>query len=783
MRSNYTLSVTLPAPFVRTVPMLLFAFVLAAGFAGGAEHKEKAWADYGGGPSNSHYLPTDQITKENVNQLQVAWTYPTRDTSSYYFNPVIANNVMYVLARNTSLVALDATTGKEIWVHENLFGIAPRGINYWESKDGKDRRLIFQMNNTLQEIDARTGRSIALNFGNDGFVDLRQGLRRDPNTIFRIQSSTPGKIFEDLIILGSATGEGYMSPPGDLRAFNVRTGKLVWQFRTIPHPGEFGYDTWPKDSWKYIGGTNSWGEITVDDKRGIAFFPTGSPTYDFYGGDRPGTNLFANCLLALDARTGKRLWHFQGVHHDLWDYDFTAAPQLLTVTHDGKKIDAVAQASKQGFLYVFDRVTGKPLWPIEERAVSTKTNVPGETPWPTQPFPTAPPPFARQKFTVKDLNPHFLTSEERIAWTKVIQNAHNGGLFAPPLDVGRPTMAMPGDRGGAIWGMTSSDPDKGLMYVASVDVPFMIKLEREIPQNFRTISIDAADRGANAGGPGRAVYSRNCQACHGANRAGAKGVPSLIGVVSRLTAAGVRSVVRNGVGKMPAFGTMSATDLDALIAYLAPSPGGYPRSAAAAPSSAASLGGPIVASGGAPAAIEFFKKLPSRPAEYGMSGGPAYPKDVQVPAERYYTGFDANREIISPPWSSLTAYDLNKGTIKWKIPLGEEPRAVAEGLRNTGIMQDQRSVLVTPTGLLFSSTSDGYIRALDANSGKVLWSAQLPAAAYGIPAMYEVNGRAYIVVSAAASRNGFGLPPSLKLIDGGSGQPRAYVAFALPAKP
>ena len=329
--------------------------------------------------------------------------------------------------------------------------------------------------------------------------------------------------------------------------------------------------------------------------------------------------------------------------------------------------------------------------------------------------------------------------------------------------------------------MTSSDPNKGLMYVASIDVPFMIKLEGEIPRTFRTVGIGGPDRGASGGGPGRVVYARNCQACHGADRAGVGGVPSLIGVVSRLSADGVRGVVRNGVGKMPAFGTMNAADLDALIAYLSPSPGGQ-GSVAVSERPATPLGGPVVASGGAPAAIEFLKTLPSPPPEYGMSGGPPYPSGTDAPAQRYYTGFDANREIISPPWSSLTAYDLNKGTIKWKIPYGEEPRAVAEGIRNTGLMQDQRSVLVTPTGLLFSGTSDGYIRALDADNGKVLWSAQLPAAAYGIPAMYEVNGRAYIVVSAAASRNGFGIPPSLKLIDGGSGQPRAYVVFALPAK-
>ena len=298
----------------------------------------------------------------------MAWSYPSRDTISYVFNPIVVDNVAYVLARNNSLVAIDATTGKEIWIHEDLRGIAPRGINYWESKDRSDRRLLFQMNSYLQAIDARTGKSI-MTFGTDGAVNLREGLRRDPATLVKVQSSNPGKVFENLIILGSAAGEHYMAPPGDIRAYDVVTGRLAWQFHTVPHPGEFGYETWPKDAWKYIGGANNWGELSIDAARGIAYVPTGSPTYDYYGADRHGANLFGTSLLALDARTGKRLWHFQMVHHDLWDYDNTAAPQLATITHDGKPRDIVAQAGKTGYLYVFDRVTGEPIWPIEERRV------------------------------------------------------------------------------------------------------------------------------------------------------------------------------------------------------------------------------------------------------------------------------------------------------------------------------------------------------------------------------------------------------------------------------
>jgi quinoprotein glucose dehydrogenase len=328
------------------------------------------WRDYEGGPDNSKYVALDQITKSNVGQLRIAWSYPTRDANTYSFNPIIAGNVMRVLARGSSLVALNATTGKEIWVHENLPGISYRGVNYWESKNHRDHRLIFQINHYLEEINADTGKSI-LTFGSGGLVDLRVGLGRDPSTIARIKNDTPGKTFGNLIIIGSSTGENYMSPPGDLRAYDVITGRMVWIFHTVPHPGEPGYDTWPKDAWRYIGGNNTWGEITLDEKSGIAYFPTGSPTFDLYGGDRVGKDLFADCLLAINARTGKLVWYFQDVHHDLWDYDLTAAPQLITIHHGGREIEVVGQAGKNGFLYVFNRYTGDMI-------------ARGETEWGTQ---------------------------------------------------------------------------------------------------------------------------------------------------------------------------------------------------------------------------------------------------------------------------------------------------------------------------------------------------------------------------------------------------------------
>ncbi len=753
-------------PFLRSLARPLW---LAAALLSAAEQNHKQWSDYGGGPDSSHFVDLRQITKANVSQLQVAWVYPTADDHSYLFNPIVVDNVMYVLAKNNSLVALNAATGQEIWIHENLPGLTSRGIAYWESKDRKDRRLLFAINDYLEEIDARTGKSI-LTFGQRGLVDLRRGLGRDPLTVNRIQTDTPGRVFENLILLGSTPGEAYLAPPGDIRAYDVISGKLVWTFHTIPHPGEFGYDTWPKDAWKYSGGANTWGEITVDTKRGIAYFPTGSPTYDYYGADRIGSNLFANSLVALDARTGKRLWHFQLVHHDLWDYDTTAAPQLLTVTHQGKRIDVVAQSSKQGFLYVFDRVTGQPLWPIEERPVA-KSLMPGEQAWPTQPFPTMPPPFARQKITADDVNPYILTPEERASWKQRIAAMRNEGLFTPPgLSE---TISMPGARGGSNWGSGAVHPTKGLMYLNTQDWPTIYKLGLEDP-----LAQAATDTTA------KSVYAARCQACHGVNglRSGS-GPPPLAGIGRRLPLESFRLAVRNGRGKMPAFRDLEDAAVAELFAHLntfAP-PAGSEVSAKRPPV----VRGPVVASGGAPGGLT---ARPGNADQFTPLGGPAYPAGSPTPRVRYYTdwGLYPNQPyIVSPPWSSVVAYDLNSGTIKWKVPLGQDPVAAAQGARNTGaFMAEHHGPIVTATGLVFIAASDGKIRALDADNGQVLWEAVLPAGSEGIPAMYEAGGRQFLVVPASSPLNAGGGHPGSQAPprELRSDYPKGYVAFALPKK-
>ena len=744
-----------------SLPKVLLAALWVAIAATGQDHR--TWRDYGGGLDSSHYVALTQIDKSNVNQLQIAWTYPTGDNRSYLFNPIIVDNVMYVLARNSSLVAVDAATGKEIWIHENLPGLTTRGITYWESKDRKDRRLIFTMNDYMQQIDARTGKSV-LTFGNHGLVDLREGLGRDPKAIARIQPENPGRVFENLILLGSATGEGYLSPPGDIRAYDVVTGKLAWTFHTIPHPGEFGYETWPKHAWKYSGGTNTWGEITIDEARGIAYFPTGSPTYDYYGADRTGMNLFGNCLIALDARTGKRLWHFQMVHHDLWDYDASAAPQLVTVRHNGEQIDAIAQATKQGFLYVFDRVTGKPLWPIEERPFP-KSDMPGEKTWPTQPIPTVPPPFARQKMTAADVNPYILTPQEQASWKDRIAGMRNEGLFTPPGLY--ESLSLPGARGGANWGSTAASPSKGMLYLTTQDWPTIYKLSLEDPFAERT-----SPGRSNSVDAGRAAYEQHCQTCHGVNgvRSGS-GPPALRGAGSRLGFDTFRRVVLSGRAEMPAFPDLDNATLNAMLTFL-----GNATTAAESPRKSTA----VVASGGAPGGLDL---RPITGPRYSPLGGPPYPQGLDTPADRYYTGWGLYPDqpfVINPPWSSIVAYDLNQGTIRWKVPLGQDAKAAEEGATDTGaFMAEHHGMIVTATGLLFVAASDGKLRAYDEETGKTLWTVTLPFASEGIPAMYEVDGRQYLVVCASSNANVAGRG---RATGTGLSQTKGYIAFALPAK-
>lgn len=433
------------------------------------------WDASGGGADSSQYSSLDQINTANVAQLQVAWQYETGAGQSPQFNPIVAGGRMIVLNGQGKLVALDPATGRELWV-SNLEGrVGARGVNYWQSADGSQGRLMVLNGGILRAVDAATGQMIPT-FGTNGGVDLRDALPRDAAIPANpLSTNNPGRIYQNTIVMSLPAGAyDYASSPANIQAYDVVTGQLKWTFNTVPREGEYGYDTWEAgpDHAKY-GGVHNWSESTVDVENGIVFIPTGTPRYDFFGGNREGDNLFGNSLLALDANTGQRLWHFQMVHHDLWDFDLPVAPKLMTITKDGRRIPVVVQVTKHGFVFAFNRLTGEPIWPVEERAVPA-SDIPGEVASPTQPFPTWPRPFMRQTFTVDDINPYLPEADQAELRRNLTEVWRNEGIFTPPSLRG--SISMPGHNGGANWGEVAADPARGRLYVVSRELPILLKL-------------------------------------------------------------------------------------------------------------------------------------------------------------------------------------------------------------------------------------------------------------------------------------------------------------------
>lgn len=678
------------------------------------------WPVYLGDTAASHYSRLSQLTPQNVNQLEVAWTWHAGDArgdqTQIQCNPLIVDGVLYATTPQLKVVALDAATGVERWRFEPL---EPNGVNrglaFWS--EGSERRILFGTGHWLHAIDARTGK-LAEDFGDHGRVDLSADLERDVRGL-AIQANTPGVIYRNVIIMGMRLGEGpALAAPGSIRAYDVRSGKLVWKFHTIPQPGEAGYETWPAEAWKHVGGTNVWTGMTVDDERGLVFCPVGSATFDFWGGDRVGDNLYADCLVALNAATGERVWHFQFVRHDLWDRDPPAPPNLLTIRREGREIPAVAQVTKSGHVFVFNRVTGEPLFPIEEVIVPT-SDLAGEATAPTQKVPLKPAPFARQLFTASEITNR--TPEARRAVMERFARLRPHVPFAPPSREG--TIIFPGFDGGAEWGGAAVDPS-GVLYVNANEMAWVLSMIET----------------GGATSLGEQVFIQNCAGCHGANRQGNPGsnIPSLVNVKERLTPEQTFEVITKGRGVMPPWGFLSEQSRTALVDFL------HGRSAAHEPEG-------------------------SHEPDW-----PTYVPDRREGAPPPYTHTGYNRFLdpegypaVRPPWGTLNAIDLNTGEYRWKVTLGEFPELTAKGIPPTGT-ENYGGPVVTAGGLVFIGASkDEHFRAFDRQTGQELWKVKLPAGGYATPATYEIEGRQFVVIACGGGKMGTK-----------SGD--AYVAFALP---
>ena len=680
----------------------LVVLVMSSCSSGTAEQKE--WRTYLGDKSSSQYSSLSQINTTNVDQLQVAWTYNTGDHneeggSQIQCNPLIVDGVLYGASPALKLFALDAATGTEQWVFDpyaeegapSVFGVS-RGLAYWE--DGEDKRILFGAGPFLYAIDTATGIPVA-SFGDGGRIDLRNDLDHDRTGLFW-SINTPGVVYKDLYIIGGRVAEEQPSAPGHIRAYNIRTGERAWIFHTIPHPGEFGYETWPEDGWQRLGGANNWAGMALDEKRGLVFVPTGSAAFDFWGGNRLGENLFANSIIALDAETGRRRWHFQTVKHDIWDRDLPAPPNLLTVKRDGEEIDAVAQITKSGHIFVLDRETGESLFRLEEREYPP-SDLEGEEAWPTQVLPTKPAPFSRQEFRLEDvstINPEY---------TEMLRDSLRGlrrnGQFVPPSEEG--TIIYPGFDGGGEWGGAAHDPNTGIMYVNGNEMAWV--------QHMRNLDVEMSQRSFSVG---QTAYFYHCASCHGFGQEGAAGFPALTDLKTRKTSAEVKAVILNGGGRMPGFAYIDEVEVDAIVAFLLDEP--QPAATATRPESA---------------------------IRYTHMGYNRFFDPEGYPA-------------VKPPWGTLNAIDLTTGEYVWTVPLGELPELTERGIPKTGT-ENYGGPVVTDGGLIFIGASkDEHFRAFDRATGEELWKAKLPAGGYATPATYEVDGNQFVVIAAGGGKMG-----------------------------
>ncbi|MFA6946638.1 MAG: PQQ-binding-like beta-propeller repeat protein [Pedobacter sp.] len=690
--------------------LLAITGMLLYSCTGSAPIDYSTWSSYAGTKDGNRYSSIDQINIGNVSALQEAWVFKTgdRDTanrSEMQCNPIIINGTLYVTSAKLKLYALDAATGKQKWVFDPSttdekigFGIN-RGVMYWQDEKGKDKRILYGVASRLYAVNADDGQPVK-NFGTKGSIALKEGLDIPDTQDGSLLLKTPGVIYKDLVILGMSLSEGADALPGHIRAFDVRSGRRRWIFHTIPQPGEFGYETWEdKDSWKNIGGANNWTGMSLDEKAGIVYVPTGSASPDFYGGTRKGSNFFANSIIALDAATGKYIWHYQVVHHDLWDRDLPANPNLVTIKRNGQKVDALAQITKQGYIYLLDRTNGKPIFPIPEVPVPQEA-LPGEKPWPTQPVPALPEPFSRQRFAPEDVSD--LTPETHKELMERYVQIKNRVHYSPPAKEGG--WMFPDFGGGGEWGGAAVDMESKILYVNSNEVPST------------QVMIDAPLNDD----PGRAVYNKHCISCHGPELKGSGSeYPSLLNLKKKYTMPRLSQVLQQGRNRMPSFKYVPEVDRNALMAFLLETESG--------------------------------SKSVKNPENDAKS------KEDQIPY--VMTGY--NRFVdkdgypgIKPPWGTLNAVNLNSGKLLWKVPLGEYAELIKRGMKPTGT-RNYGGPVVTKGGLVFiAATLDEKIRAFDKNSGKLLWEARLPAAGYATPATYMIDGKQYLVIACGGGKLG-----------------------------
>ncbi len=694
----------------------------------------KDWPVYGGNKAGNRYSPLDQINTGNVRNLEVAWIYNAAElvnTNSLnpqrvreiQCQPIVVNGILYGTTPELKLFALEAGTGEQIWKFEpkeQRLNVN-RGVVYWEK--GNDRRILFTVGPSLYAVNAEDGKVVS-SFGDNGKVDLHEGLSigldRDVQTL-SVQATSPGVVYKNTFITGSSVSESGDAAPGHVRGFDIISGKLKWVFHTIPRPGELGYDTWPKDAYTKIGGANNWSGLSVDEKRGTVYFGTGSPSSDFYGGDREGSNLFANCIMSLDAESGKMKWYYQTIYHDLWDRDHPCPPNLTTIKHNGKMVDVVVQATKDGLVYVLDRDKGTSIFPVEERPVPTN-GLPGEYPWPTQKYPLKPLPISRQIYTEADISD---ISPEANAYTKdQFMKYRSDNKFTPQSTKG--TLLF-GYSGGAEWGGNAVDPD-GIFYQNANDNPWV------------TIMIDTASRNKEFASlsRGNELYAINCSACHGQDRKGiGTEFPSLVDIGARLTIDEIQSILKTGVGRMPSFQRLSGQDRTEIVNFIL-----NPKTGRQVFSDDREVSAPVA----------------NKNKVFGFKPAYVIKEWIKLFDPDGYPG-------VKPPWGTLNAIDLNTGDYLWSVPLGEFPELTKKGIPITGT-ESYGAPIVTSGGLIFiAGTRDEKIRAFDKKTGKVLWEYQLPAGGFATPITYEVNGKQYIVIAAGGAR---GLKPGGK-----------YIAFAL----